>query len=141
MPTLEQVFEKNQDIVKIVYKHYPLKMHDQALNAAVASVIAHEKGKFWEFHDALFKVYNQLSEDKILEVASEVGLNLGQIRNAWKSERVYRKILKDVTDGKKAGVSGVPKIFINGRILNSRSVQAFQQMIEQEFQRLTEKSN
>ena len=41
------------------------------------------------------------------------------------------QIQKDMQDGKKAGVSGIPSVFINGKQLKNRSLEGFQQMIEQ----------
>lgn len=45
--------------IKFVYKHYPVDaIHPQASRAALASECANEQGKFWEYHDILFRNTN-----------------------------------------------------------------------------------
>ncbi|UCE56957.1 MAG: hypothetical protein JSV31_01505, partial [Desulfobacterales bacterium] len=51
------MLEKNPTSVKIVFKNFPLRNHKYAATAAVAAIAADRQGKFWEFHDELFKVY------------------------------------------------------------------------------------
>src|SRR5687767_12598233 len=51
---LKQVREKYGDRVRIVFRHSPLPFHEHARLAAAASMAAHEQGRFWEYHDALF---------------------------------------------------------------------------------------
>ena len=76
MPLFEQVLDKYPDSVKVVFKHYPLAFHKQALPAAQASMAAAEQGKFWEYHDELFINQNSLSTEKYLEIAQNLGLDL-----------------------------------------------------------------
>jgi protein-disulfide isomerase len=45
---------------EVVYKHFPLRNHKQARPAAVASMAAHQQGKFWEYHDKIFADYRNL---------------------------------------------------------------------------------
>ena len=70
---LDQVLEKNPETVKLVFKHFPLQNHAFAIKAAMASMAAHAQGKFWPFHDQLFKNYNQLNDNKIEAIALELG--------------------------------------------------------------------
>lgn len=135
-PMLYDVLMNNPDTVKLVFKHYPLKMHDMALKAAAASIVAFQKGKFWEVHDKLFEASNALSEEKILEIAVSAGLKKSRIQRSWTNKATYRKIFQDIEDGKKAGVDGVPKVFINGRSLKTRNIPGFQEMIDQELKGL-----
>ena len=139
VPVLSKVLEQHSGIIKIKFKHYPLKIHDMALKAAAASIVAQEQNKFWDMHDQLFEASNNLSEEKILDIAVNLGLKRSHILNAWKNQRIFKKIFKDISDGKIAGVDGVPKVFINGRPLTVRTVDGFAAMIEKEFQRISNK--
>ena len=76
MPIFEQVLDKYPNSVKIVFKHLPLSIHEQALPAALASMAAAEQGKFWEYHDELFFNQASLSSEKYLEIAQKLGLDL-----------------------------------------------------------------
>ena len=68
MPLLEQVLEKNPDTVKIVFKNMPLRFHKFAEPSARAALAAHKQGKFWEFHEALYKNMKECSDALILGI-------------------------------------------------------------------------
>ena len=136
MPVLEQVLEKYPEDVKIVFKHYPLRNHKFAMKAAIASMAAEREGKFWEFHDELYKNYNKLSDQKIREIALGLGFDQAEFEKKMKDPKITAMIRQDLQDGAKAGVRGTPTIFINGRRLRTRSPQGFQTAIDKELQRL-----
>lgn len=55
-PTIEKVLAEYKDKVVLAYKHYPLySIHPRAEITAMAAECAKDQGKFWEFHDQLFK--------------------------------------------------------------------------------------
>jgi protein-disulfide isomerase len=129
-PLLEQVLEMYPEKVKIVYKNFPLKMHEYAQKAAIAAMAAHRQGKFWEFHDLLFENYKKPDDQKIMELAKQLGLDLKAFEKDMKDPEISAKIQRDVIDGQKAGVRGTPTIFVNGRRLKNRSLQGFQELID-----------
>ena len=140
MPVLEQVLEKNPENVKFVFKNYPLRNHKFAMKAAVAALAAGSEGKFWEFHDELYKNYNKLSDQKIREIALGLGFDQAEFEKRMSDPKIAAMIRQDLQDGAKAGVRGTPTIFINGRRLKNRSLQGFQAAIDRELQRLGKKA-
>ena len=58
-----------------VPKRSQVVMESFAFKAAVAALAADRQGKFWEFHDELFKNHKNLNEKKIEEIASQLKLN------------------------------------------------------------------
>ena len=139
MPLLEQVLEKYPDDVKIVFKNFPLRNHKFAMTAATAALAAESQGKFWEFHDLLFKNYNNLDDQKIREIALELGLDQTEFEKKMKDPKITEMIRQDVREGVQAGVRGTPTIFINGRRLEDRSLRGFQAVIDGELQKLGKK--
>jgi protein-disulfide isomerase len=136
VPVLEQVLEKYPRDVKIVFKNFPLRSHKFALKAAMAALAAGSQGKFWEFHDLLFKNYNQLNDQKIRDIALELNLNEAEFEKKMRDPEVQNKIRQDVLDGRKADVNSTPSVFINGRRLRNRSLKGFQEAIDKELQTL-----
>lgn len=130
VPTLDQVIADNRDNVKLVIKNFPLPMHSYAKKAAEASLAAYSMGKFWEFHDALFKNSKQLNDKKVREIATSLGLDPDELERKMNSKEVRKKINRDKTDADKVDVRGTPTIFINGRKLRDRSVEGFQDVID-----------
>ena len=132
MPLFEQVLDKYPESVKIIFKHYPLPFHKQALPAALASMAAGEQGKFWEYHDELFLHQSSLSSDKYLEIAQNMGLDLKKFSLDMMRPSIHKKIEQDISDAKKAGVTGTPTIFVNGRKLKKRGFGAISKLIDNE---------
>ena len=130
MPILEQVLEKNPDQVKLVFKNFPLRNHKFAMPAAIAALAAEEQGKFWEFHDLLYKDYNRLNEQKVKEIAQQLNLDMEKFEKDRKDPQIKALINRDLAEGNRAGVRGTPTIFINGRLLRNRSPVGFQELIE-----------
>jgi protein-disulfide isomerase len=130
VPLLEQVLEKNPNQVKLVFKNFPLRNHKFAMPAAIAALAAEKQGKFWEFHDLLFKDYNRLNEQKLKEIAQQLNLDMEKFEKDQQDPQLRAMINRDLAEGNRAGVGGTPTIFINGRLLRNRSIAGFQELIE-----------
>jgi protein-disulfide isomerase len=132
-PELDQILEKNPDTVKIAFKNLPLtNIHNMAETAALAGLAAHNQGKFWQMHDALFAMNSQLTKEKILAAAKEIGLDMDKFNGDLNSEATKQRLIKDVMDARNAEVSGTPTLFVNGRRVNDRSPAALQKLIDEE---------
>jgi protein-disulfide isomerase len=126
------VLENNAETIKIVFKNMPLRFHEFAGPSAKAAMAAFKQGKFWEFHDELFKS-KKLSNEVINNIAVDLGLDMDQFKKDMNSAEIRQMIEKDLMDAQKAGVTGTPTVFINGKKLKNRSLQGFQSMIDEEL--------
>ena len=140
MPLLEQVLEKYPTDVKLIYKNFPLRNHNSAKPAAIAAMAADKQGKFWEFHDEIFLVYNQLNEAKFEEIARKLNLDMERFQRDLKDPAIVQAVGSDVQEGFQAGVRGTPSIFVNGRRLKQRSMQGFQTIIDSELAKRRQKA-
>ncbi|MCI5195943.1 MAG: disulfide bond formation protein DsbA [Candidatus Electrothrix sp. AW5] len=131
-PLLDDLMKKNPNKLKIVFKHLPLNMHNQARPAALAAIAAQEQGKFWPMHDALFALGRNLNTKSINQAAQDIGLNMEQFKKDFDSTATQNKLKKDMIDAGKASVSGTPTLFINGRQVKARGADILQKMIDQE---------
>ena len=100
---------------RFVFKNYPLPSHEHADPAARASVAAQNQGKFWEMHDQLFTHQENLTNQDIEGFAKKLGLDLDKFKTDWASNDTKDKVAKDKEAGTKAGITGTPSIFVNGR--------------------------
>jgi protein-disulfide isomerase len=129
------VFERYSKEMKLAFKNFPLNNHKFARPAAIAALAANKQGKFWELHDQLYKNYNKLSEQKIREIAQQVGLDMEKFDKDVKDPELQAIVQRDFQEGAIAGVRGIPTIFVNGRLLRNRSLEGFQAAIEKELAR------
>ncbi len=132
------MLEKYPNQVKLVFKNFPLRNHKFSMQAAIAALAAEKQGKFWEFHDLLFKNYNHLNEQKIKEIAQQLNLDMEKFEKDRKDPQIRAMINKDLAEGNQAGVRGTPTIFINGRLLRNRSMAGFQELIEKALKKPTQ---
>jgi protein-disulfide isomerase len=123
--------------VKFVMKNFPLvKIHKSAKPASHAALAANKQGKFWEFHEKLFKNYRVLNEEKIIEIAKELGLDMEVFSKDRKSQSIKSQVSRDLYNGRQAGVRGTPTVFINGKVLRKRNLKGFENMIEAQLKKL-----
>lgn len=136
VPLLKQVLGQYPKDVKLVFKNFPLQSHAFAMKAATAAMAAGSQGKFWEFHDLLFKDYNQLNDQKLKEIVKKLGLNEQEFSKKMGDPQILQKIQQDTMDGVNAEVDGTPMLFINGKLLRNRSMEGFKNIIDKELNKL-----
>jgi protein-disulfide isomerase len=119
--------------VKLVVKNYPLAMHSFAKAAALAALAAHAQGKFFEYHQKLFANYAGLNDTKLQELAMEISLDKERFNKDMTSPTLLAVIERDLNEGRKMSVRGIPAIFVNGKSLEDRSLKGFQLVIDGEL--------
>ena len=129
------MLKKYPESVRIVSKNYPLRNHKFATKAATAALSAGRQGKFWEFHDELFKNYRQLSDKKLNEIARKLDLNEAQFQEDRKDPEIVAKVQADYREGRKIGVRGIPAVFVNGRRISNRDLRTIGSIIEKEIKK------
>ena len=139
MPVLEQVLKNYPEEVKLVFKHFPVRNHKFAMKAATAAQGADSYGKFWQFHDLLFENHDKLSDQKIQDIALGLGIDQTEFQKMINLPSIQERINQDLLEGQNVGVKGTPAVFINGRFLRNRSLNAFQAAIDKELQKLAKK--
>lgn len=136
-PTLSQILSKYGDKVKLVYRDFPIdRLHPRARQAAEAARCAHDQGKFWAYHDALFANSPKAGPDQLKAYAQEVGLDLTSFERCLSGRVHEAAVQRDVDDGVRLGVTGTPAFFINGRLLSgAQPVESFARAIDEELAR------
>ncbi len=131
-PLLMQLLERYPQDVKLVFKQFPLVFHEAARPATIASLAAHEQGKFWEMHDVLFANFRTLSAQRIETYAIQAGLDMDRFREDLVDgkERYEAVADADYKLGESVSVRGTPTLFVNGVKVRNRSLEAISAMIE-----------
>jgi len=132
--TLDKILADYPADVRIAYKMHPLPMHQQAMPAAQAAMAAAAQGKFEEMHDKIEANSSSLSRDKLIQLATELGLDMKRFTNDLDTN-AYKKSIDTMTDEvMKIGATGTPASFINGRYLSgAQPYEAFKKLIDEEL--------
>ncbi len=105
-------------------------MHQFARKASTAALAAFRQGKFWEFHHKLFEASSGLNDDKIQEIAKQLKLNMDAFNRDMNDPAIQTIIYRDMNEGSQAEVPGTPTLFVNGKLVQLRSLQDIEQVIE-----------
>ncbi len=129
--------------VKMVFRHFPLPFHNNAQGSSVAAECANLQGKFWQYHDLLFKNGQAdgtgLATVDLKKYADSLGLNNGnfgfgknKFNQCLDSNATLSAVQADERDGKAAGTSGTPTFYINGKqLVGAQPFSAFKQAIDE----------
>ena len=132
MPLLEQLLEKYPTELRVVFKNFPIRSHKYAFTSAMAALAAGQQGKFWEFHDELFKNYNRLNDQKIQEIVKQLNLDQTKFNEDTKSPVEAARVRQDYEEGIRLGVRGTPTVFINGKqFRKKRSMKNMEAVIDE----------
>jgi protein-disulfide isomerase len=134
---LDKVLRAFPTDVRLVYKHFPLNIHQYARQAAHASMVAHAQGKFWQMHDKMFQNFSSINEENIKKWAREIGMNMKEFEKAMQLGTHEMAIQKDVSDGAAARVLGTPTVFLNGKRVKYNTTEeafgVFKKLIQDEL--------
>lgn len=124
---VKELEKKYGEQLRIVFRHYPLKMHANAVPAALAAEAAGLQGKFWEMHDQLFQ--NQAGWSKapnpralFAGYATTIGIDPERFAKDMDNEKLKARVAADQERANSLGVSQTPTVFINGEKLPSQSL-------------------
>lgn len=116
---LSHVVAQSEGKVRFIFRHHPMGMlpgHEFALPGAVVSEIAAEKGKFWQFVDAIFSVDKpeELSAIQVGQICNQIGVNSDEVlkRIDDTNDPAYQRVQTDIALGQKLGINSTPTLFV-----------------------------
>lgn len=141
-PIVQQVKEKYGDRVTFQFRNFPLsEIHPNAVIASRAAVAADKQGKFWEFHDLLYKNQSAWSSSKTPETyfdsyAEQVGIDVARFKADLASSEVNALVQADRAEAQRLGLTGTPSFILDGKKLdpNPTTVDEFSAKIDAAIQ-------
>jgi len=121
---LKRVFDRYPGKVRIVFRNYPLDtscnrylerpVHLYACRAAKMARCAGAQDRFWEMHDAIFRI-PEMSLGALDALAENLNLSADAFSACMIDEAPMVAVRADIDEGKRLGVEGTPTVFVNGR--------------------------
>jgi protein-disulfide isomerase len=108
--------------IQIVFRHFPLQIHNHALEAAYAAAAAGLQNKFWEMHNLLYEnqsIWSQVGEFRpiLINFAGQIGLDIPRFTRDMDGLQVMSLVQDDTQRGAALGVNSTPTVFINGQLI------------------------
>jgi protein-disulfide isomerase len=102
----------------LVFRHFPVaSKHPRAaaLHAAAEAAAVQRQGAFWELVDSIYADQAHIDDPHLWERARALGLDLERFERDRRSEGAAMRVQRDFDDGIRAGVTGTPAAFLEGR--------------------------
>jgi len=136
---VDSLVKKYPKDLKVVWFDFPLRFHNQAMNAAIAaqSVFRQRGNKaFWQYQRKVFANARSISPGKLADWAKEVGADGTRVASDLEAPIRRRMIERRMDHAKRVGVRGTPTLFVNGiRYKARRTMEGFSKMIDAERDR------
>ena len=115
--------------VKLVFKDFPLNGPDSLL-AAEAAYCAQDQGKYWQYHDELYKNWGGertgwVTRDSLDKFGTTVNLDLNKFNNCLNEHKYQEKVISLHEFGKEIGIDATPSflVFNDEKIIKIRGNQ------------------
>ena len=102
------------DDVRLVFRHFPLPIHEHAARAAQAAIEAQRQGAFWRYHDHVFRNQAAMTDADLVGYAEALGLDSEAFERALAEGTHQARMHADMELGMSLAVTGTPTFFING---------------------------
>lgn len=114
MPVVDSLLAAHPEDVRLVFRHFPLPIHEHAARAAQAAIEAERQGAFWAYHDLLYENQAELADTDLIGYAEAIGLDAGAFERALAEGAHQQRMHEDMELGTSLAVTGTPTFFVNG---------------------------
>ena len=109
IPTIRALLEEDDEL-RLVFKDLPV-LGPESIVASRAALASRRQGLYTPFHFALMEA-EDLSEDAIMRIAADVGLDVGRLREDMASPEVTATISENYELARALGIQGTPAFVI-----------------------------
>lgn len=136
-PIIDNILKDYKDKVKIVYKQYPLPMHNWAMPASIATICAYQTSgdeAFWKLHDKIFENQQNITlataNDKFKEYAKEIKIDEAKFGECLTDPKVSTKVQQEMAEGQSVGINSTPSFVVNGILVKGANEQGLKSAVE-----------
>lgn len=120
-PVMQNLVAQDGNI-KYVTRQFPIKDQEGTTPvsyiSAIAALASHKQGKYEQFHTAMINEPNStLNEDRVYQIAGEVGLNVEQLRKDMRDPLFAKNIQNTISVARDLGLTGTPAYIIGNEIV------------------------
>ncbi len=134
-PVMQRVIEEHGDVAQFVLEPFPVFRY--SFPQILALRVAAQENKFFEMLNEQFarqQAGSGLTLDQLKDIAREIGMDAEEMETQMRSENLQQQVIEDYQMiASEAGISSVPTVMINGRIVaaQSRTPRCLSMLIEE----------
>lgn len=140
--TLEPLLEHYGDLVRFVYREYPIIGQNVTAFIGSSAQCANLQGKYWEFSNLVWgnqlgESRQEFTEDLLASYASDIGLDMIVYNRCLADGAGFDLVVADFNAGRAYNISGTPTFFINGeRVVGALPINYFMDVIDLQLREL-----
>lgn len=126
----EKVIQKYGDRVVFIWRDHPLTSN-YSVRAAEAAQCANDQGRFWDYHDYLYEHAQGFMDEKLIEYAGKLGLDVKKFDQCLIGGEMESKLADSQSKAIKDRIQVVPTFLINGeRIIGPASLEGLNRAVD-----------
>lgn len=106
---------ENDSRIRLVLKEFPI-LGPTSITASRAVMAAGRQGKYFEMHKALYENKGSLSDEKVIEIAHDLGLDIKKLAADMKSPEIGKIIDRNYALAEALGIDGTPAFIIGDKL-------------------------
>lgn len=100
--------------VSLIWKDYPKNDTDSiSWLASIAGRCAQAQNKFWEYHDLLYSNNDNLSYNKFIQIAQNLGLDIAGFEDCLNDPMTANLVIDNIKEANALDINGIPFIYVN----------------------------
>jgi protein-disulfide isomerase len=118
-----QLLPRYGNKIRVVFKEFPLPMHDWSMTAAVACQCAYElnPAAYVPMRTAIFRDQQLINvanvREMVLNYGEQAGLDRVKLAGCVDAKGSYPRIQRDMAEAKRIEINQTPTAYINGRLM------------------------
>jgi protein-disulfide isomerase len=114
-PSIEALLKEDPNL-RIVYKEWPI-LGPPSVFAMRVALVAFKRGKYSRFHAAMMAAKGAITEDGILKVAADAGLDIAQVKVEMVAPEFDQLIKRNYDLASALGIRGTPAFVIGDSLI------------------------
>lgn len=114
LPELQEVVKSDPNL-KVVFRDYPI-LSDSSKTASKWALAAHKQDKYFPFHAALMDHKGPITDDVLVKVAGDVGLDIAKAKTDIGGTEILIQLEKNNQLATQVGVRGTPAFVIGDEL-------------------------
>lgn len=107
---------KKDGKVKVLFKEFPI-LGPESVFASRAALASQRQGRYLEFHTALMRVKEKLTDDLTLRIAQNVGLDVERLKKDMASPEISRYLEKNTELAEELNIRGTPAFIVGDKLV------------------------
>lgn len=117
---LKTVLPDFLDRVRYVYLDFPINRSGISRKVAEGAVCADQQQRYWDYQELAFNQQQTLNQDSVIAIAEQLELDLPAFSRCLLDESTAARVKRAENQAIRAGLTGTPAFFINGRPVSLR---------------------